>query len=176
MSEKEVSKESNKESNGEKKNQNSSKSKEALEDPFYNPEVLTKVNVNINSSSSKQMYTIPKAERFKYSKVGVDSIYNLPSVMEKRSAGLGYGQKNDFTKGGMRGKTDSIYNIPREFDLKRRNTPQYSFGKGRDVCKKPEFNVVKATPGVGTYNIGKNLGDDALKFSIFGREWVHRKI
>ena len=75
----------------------------------------------------------------------------------------------------MRNKTHN-YDIPSEFDLKRRNTPQYSFGKGRDVCEKPELNVVKSTPDVVKNNIGKNLGDDDLKFSIFGREWAHRKI
>ena len=76
----------------------------------------------------------------------------------------------------MKNKTHDCYDIPREFNLKRRNTPKYSFVKGRDVCKKPELNAVNATSGVGSYNIGKNLGDDALKFSIFGRERVHRKI
>ena len=75
----------------------------------------------------------------------------------------------------MRNKTHNYYDIPIEFDIKRRKTPNILFCKGRDVCKKPEFNVVKATPGVGTYNIGKNLGDNYLKFNIFGREWEHRK-
>jgi hypothetical protein len=176
MSEKEVSKESNKESNAEKKNQKSSKSKEVLEDPFYNPEVLTKVNVNINSSSSKQMYTIPKAERFKYSKVGVDSIYNLPSVMEKRSAGLGYGQKNDFTKGGMRGKTDSIYNIPREFDLNRRygNSPKYTFGTGRENMIIPSTKIPNY-PSPNQYNPYKVFGADSMKYSMRGRYDLRNK-
>ena len=176
MSEKEVSKESNKESNAEKKNQKSSKSKEVLEDPFYNPEVLTKVNVNINSSSSKQMYTIPKAERFKYSKMGVDSIYNLPSVMEKRSAGLGYGQKNDFTKGGMRGKTDSIYNIPREFDLNRRygNSPKYTFGTGRENMIIPSTKIPNY-PSPNQYNPYKVFGADSLKYSMRGRYDLRNK-
>ena len=48
----------------------------------------------------------------------------------------------------MRNKTHN-YDITSEFDLKRRNTPQYSFVKGRDVCKKSEFNVVKPAPDVG---------------------------
>ena len=39
---------------------------------------------------------------------------------------------------------------------------------------KNQINVMKQTPGVGTYNLRKNLGDDALKFSLFGREWAHR--
>ena len=40
----------------------------------------------------------------------------------------------------------------------------------------PEHKINKDTPGVGTYELRKGLGEDALKFSIFGREWDHRKI
>jgi hypothetical protein len=76
----------------------------------------------------------------------------------------------------MNGKTHSFYNIPREFDIKRKNSPQYSFGKGRDLCIMPEHKIEKNTPGVGTYELRKDFGKDALKFSIFGREWEHRKI
>ena len=84
--------------------------------------------------------------------------YYLPSVKDTFTTSLGKVKKYDFYKNVMRNKTHNYYDIPREFDLKWRNTPQYSLGKGKDVSKKPEFNVVKATPGVGTYNIGKNLG------------------
>ena len=144
---------------------------------YRDPQLLAKRKVIINTSTSKQMYKFGGEKRFmNYAKPWDAFFYDLPSVKDKFTTSLGRGKKYDFYKNIMRGKTHNYYDIPREFDLKRRNTPQYSFGKGRDVCKKPEFNVVKPTPGVGTYNIGKNLGDDALKFSIFGREWVNRKI
>ncbi len=144
---------------------------------YNDPQLLSKRKVIINTSTSKQMFKFGNEKRFmNYAKPYDAFFYDLPSVRDTFTTTLGKGQKYDFYKNVMRNKTHKYYDIPREFDLKRRNTPQYSFGKGRDICKKPEFNVVKPTPGVGTYNIGKNLGDDALKFSIFGREWVHRKI
>ena len=143
---------------------------------YRDPQLLTKRKVIINTSTSKQMYKFGAEKRFmNYAKPWDAFFYNLPSVKDNFTTSLGKGKKYDFYKNIMRGKSHNYYDIPREFDLKRRNTPQYSFGKGRDICKKPEFNVAKPTPGVGTYNIGKNLGDDALKFSIFGREWANRK-
>ena len=143
---------------------------------YNDPQLLTKRKVVINTSTSKQMFKFGTEKRFQdYSKPYDAFFYDLPSVKDKFTTTLGKGKKYDFYKNVMRNKTHQYYDIPREFDLNRKNTPQYSFGYGRDVCKKPEFNVVKATPGVGTYNIGKNLGDDALKFSIFGREWANRK-
>ena len=46
----------------------------------------------------------------------------------------------------MKNKTHSFYDIPREFGLKRRNNPHFSFGKGRDICKKPELKIETFTP------------------------------
>jgi hypothetical protein len=67
MSAEEASKENPPNESKETQNEKSEKKVyDPTKDPFYNPEVLTKVNVNINSSVSKQMYTIPKAIRFKY--------------------------------------------------------------------------------------------------------------
>ena len=144
---------------------------------YNDPQLLSKRKVIINTSTSKQMFKFGNEKRFmNYSKPYDAFFYDLPSVKDKFTTTLGKGKKFDFFKDVMKNKTHCYYDIPREFDIKRRNTPQYSFGKGRDVCKRPEFNVIKATPGVGTYNIGKELGQDALKFSIFGREWVNRKI
>ena len=144
---------------------------------YFNPQLLTKRKVIINTSTSKQMYKFGKEKRFQnYSKPYDAFFYDLPSVRDTFTTSLGKGNKYDFYKNVLRGKTHKYYDIPREFDLSRKNTPQYSFGKGRDVCKKPELKIDTGTPGVGSYNLRKNLGDDALKFSIFGREWAHRKI
>ena len=144
---------------------------------YFNPQLLTKRKVIINTSTSKQMYKFGKEKRFmNYAKPYDAFHYNLPSVRDNFTTSLGKGQKYDFFKNVLRGKTHNYYDIPREFDLSRKNTPQYSFGKGRDVCKRPELEIKTGTPGVGQYNLRKNFGDDALKFSIFGREWVHRKI
>ena len=144
---------------------------------YFNPQLLTKRKVIINTSTSKQMYKFGKEKRFQnYSKPYDAFFYDLPSVRDTFTTSLGKGNKYDFYKNVLRGKTHKYYDIPREFDLSRKNTPQYSFGKGRDVCKKPELKIDTGTPGVGSYNLRKNFGDDALKFSIFGREWAHRKI
>ena len=144
---------------------------------YRDPQLLTKRKVIINDSTSKQMYKFGSERRFQNFAKPWDAFhYDLPSMADRFTTTLGKGKRHDFFKNIMRDKTHCYYDIPREFDLKRRNTPQYSFGKGRDICKRPEYNVEKPTPGVGSYNIGKNLGDDALKFSIFGREWVNRKI
>ena len=144
---------------------------------YLNPQLLTKRNVIINTSTSKQMYKFGKEKRFKnYSKPYEAFFYDLPSVRDNFTTTLGKGKKFDFFKHVLRGKTHKYYDIPREFDLWRKNTPQYSFGKGRDVCKKPELEINTSTPGVGEYNLRKDFGSDALKFSIFGREWAHRKL
>ena len=141
---------------------------------YFNPQLLTKRKVIINTSTSKQMYRFGKEKRFmNYAKPYDAFLYDLPSVKDNFTTSLGRGKKFDFFKNVLRGKTDNYYDIPREFDLSRKNTPQYSFGKGRDVCKKPELEIDTGTPGVGSYNLRKNFGDDALKFSIFGREWVN---
>ena len=144
---------------------------------FLDPQLISKRRVGINNSTSKQMYKFSKAIRFPSYKKSYDAFYyNLPSVKDRFTTTFGYGKKYDFFKNTLKGKTDSYYDIPREFDLKRKNTPQYSFGKGRDLCIMPEHKINKDTPGVGTYELRKGLGEDALKFSIFGREWDHRKI
>lgn len=144
---------------------------------FKDPQLLTKRKVGINNSTSKQMYRFGTEKRFHSFKKEYDAFfYNLPSVKDRFTTSFGIGGKSDFTKNVMKDKSHSYYDVPREFDLKRRNTPQYSFGYGRDVCKRPEYAIKKPTPGVGSYNLRKGLGEDALKFSIFGREWDHRKI
>ena len=151
---------------------------ECLGSKYYlDPQLITKRRVGINTSTSKQMYKFSKAIRFPSFKKPYDAFYyNLPSVKDRFTTTFGYGTKFDFSRNVLKGKTDSYYDIPREFDLKRKNSPQYSFGKGRDLCIMPQFKINKNTPGVGTYELRKDFGKDALKFSIFGREWDHRKI
>lgn len=144
---------------------------------FLDPQLISKRKVGINTSTSKQMYKFNKAIRFTSFKKPYEAFfYNLPSVKDKFATTFGLGKKFDFFKDVLKGKTDSYYDIPREFDLKRKNSPQYSFGKGRDLCIMPDHKIDKETPGVGSYELRKDFGKDALKFSIFGREWDHRKI
>ena len=144
---------------------------------FKDPQLLSKRKVAINTSTSKQMYKFGSQQRFtSFAKPYDAFFYDIPSMKDRFTTSFGYGNKYDFFKNIMTGKSHSYYNIPREFEIKRRNTPQYSFGKGRDVCKRYEIDNDKKTPGPGTYNLREPLGKNALKFSIFGREWANRKI
>ena len=142
--------------------------------PFITPEVLNKVDVNINSSTSKQMYSFPKGNRFKeLRKTSETLFYNLPSTKSHRFAAFGFGGRSDFTSGLLKNKAQVYYEIPSDFNTRLRNghSPQYTFGKGREDCKRPTNNIDKNDPGPGAYNVRKPLGSDALKFSLFGRGW-----
>ncbi len=147
---------------------------------LLDPQLITKQKVAVNTSTSKQMYSFGRRQRFKeYSKTNENFFYNLPSVFDEKARqqyrkgmGIGYGTKSDFTKGINKGKADKFYDIPREFELHRHRSPQYSFGQGRDVCKRPETVGKGNNPGPGTYNVRKEFGADATKFSLFGRTWV----
>ena len=146
-----------------KNSKNESKEKELIPQ-----EVLTKGNVIINTSPSKQMYSFPRAERFPNRKKGFDCFgYNIPSMMDKRGTSIGYGSKVDFTK-KKSGRSEQIYNIPREFDLSRSGSPKYTFGLGRENCYLPGTKI-KNNPGPGNYSTTKPFGSDACKFSLFSR-------
>lgn len=157
--------------------ENDSSPNKCLDNKVYlNPQLISKSKVGINTSTALQMYSFGKAQRFKPIKRPWDALfYNLPSVQDKFTTTFGYGTKLDLYKNAFKGKTHAIYDIPKEFELFRHNTPQYSFGKGRDDCKRPELEIKKNTPGVGTYNLRTPPGKDALKFSIFGRDWANPK-
>jgi len=145
--------------------------------PLINPEVLTKVDVNINTSSSKYMWTFGGAHRFKDpKKTSEQFFYDLPSLIGRnRTTSLGFGQRSDFTSAYFKGKTPNYYNIPSDFDQNRiyPHGPRITFGKGRDDCKKSERNPIpKGVPGPGAYDIRPKFANEAKKFSLFGREWA----
>ncbi len=142
---------------------------------LINPEVLKKVDVNINSSTSKQMYTFGKNRRFRDLKPSNETFfYNLPKLQSTRSAAFGFGNRSDFTSSLLKGKAQVYYNLPSDFNTRLHRSPQYSMGKGREECKRPTNNIDKNDPGPGAYNIGKPLGYNSLKFSIFGRDWSNK--
>lgn len=65
---------------------------------FYNPELLSKRKVIINTSTSKEMYSFSTTKRF------LDNIqdnstffYDIPTTITKRSTSFGYGSKQVFT-------------------------------------------------------------------------------
>ena len=150
------------------KNDNYSKISNEHSNPLFNPELLSKRNVIINSSTSKAMYKFGKAQRFHPMKRDNSSFfYNLPSVSNNRSTSIGYGSKTNFVP-STNGRSLNIYNIPREFDLNAKNngSPKYSFGCGRDVCRVPQTKDEKKTPGPCSYSPYKNFGENGLHYSM----------
>ena len=128
------------------------------------------VNHVENASPTKFMYSFSRAERFPAIKrTGKsDTFYNLPSVAMNRTAGIGYGTKSDFTK-SRNIKTEFI-SIKRDFDEGNQRGLKYSFGLGRDSFLKaycPGYkNIDKNVPGPAKYNVIRELGADAPKYSL----------
>lgn len=159
--------EKNQEGNKSKAKTSFNRSSRNLDNPLNNPELLSKRNVIINTSTSKMMHAFPKAIRFNYNTHDNSSFfYNIPNKMEKRAAFIGYGNKMNMNP-SKDGKSDNIYNIPREFDLtKNHGTPRYTMGYGRDVCKKPQWKNEAQLPGPTSYSPYKKFGENGLKYSM----------
>ena len=140
------------------------------------------VNHVENASPTKFMYSFSRAERFpSIKRTGKsDTFYTLPSVRMNRTAGFGYGQKSDFTK-NKNSRTEFI-SIKRDFDKGNQRGYKYSFGLGRDSFTKaycPGYkNFDKNIPGPGKYNVIKELGSDAPKYTLHGlcgeRGWTNK--
>ena len=142
------------------------------------------VNHLENASPTKFMYSFGRAERFPTLKrTGKsDRLYTLPSVRMNRTAGFGFGRKSDFTK-STNSHTEFV-NVKRDFDIGNQRGVKYSFGLGRDHFTKqfvPGYkNLDKNVPGPGKYKIGKDLGCDAPKFSMYSicgqRGWTNKNM
>ncbi len=64
---------------------------------FYNPELISKRKVIINTSTSKEMYSFPTTKRFDPSIQDNSSFfYDIPSSFNKRSTSFGFGNKVEF--------------------------------------------------------------------------------
>ena len=140
------------------------------------------VNHVENASPTKFMYSFSRAERFpRLDRRGKsDTFYNLPSMTMRRTAGIGYGTKSDFTTNKYN-KTEFI-SIKRDFDEGNQRGLKYSFGLGRDSFQKayvPGYkNFDKHVRGPGKYNVIRELGADAPKYSLHTicgeRGWINK--
>ena len=140
------------------------------------------VNHVENASPTKFMYSFSRAERFPpLKRTGKsDTFYTLPSVRMNRIASFGYGNKSDFTK-STNIKTEFV-NVKRDFDVGNQRGLKYSFGLGRDAFKKafcPGYkNDDNNIPGPSKYNVRKELGSDAPKYSMHAkcgtRGWTNK--
>ena len=95
------------------------------------------LNSPINRSKSKHTYSFSKSMRFEQLKSPPSKtfLYELPSVKNKRSTTMGYGKKFDFVIKHINKKVP-FYDIPSDFNLKRPQTPAYSFGIARQFYDK----------------------------------------
>ena len=132
-----------------------------------NEDLLYKSKVIINESTAKAMYSFPLSIRFKKKEMDDSSFfYNIPRALSKRAASIGYGEKSNILL-SRRGKSDNIYNLPMSFNIHEQNgSPKYSFGSGRDICRKPKCLDSRQTPGPSNYFPYKKFGQNAKKFSM----------
>lgn len=161
----------------EKKSQNSSPSKTQREESknlsiknssIYNPELLSKRNVIINTSTSKAMYSFSTARRFKPTlRDESQFFYNISAGLNKRGTSLGYGKKISFSN-------QSISPGPGEYNyiklnIKGRypksefpNSPQSKFGS---AIRFRTERVISDTPGPSTYNLESMIKGNGIIYN-----------
>lgn len=62
-----------------------------------------------------------------------DSIYNIPTTFRKKGAGIGYGNKSDFTKDLTSSPSASKYMLKTIFDKNITSKKGFSMYESRDV-------------------------------------------
>lgn len=123
---------------------------------FYNPELLSKRKVIINTSTSKQMYSFPTSKRFS-DNIKDDSpfFYNIPSTITKRSTSMGYGKKLLISEGnenpgpGAYNQLLRINNKGRYAISDLANSPQNKFGS---EVRFRNQTIVSDTPAPNAYH------------------------
>ena len=135
---------------------------------LYNPELLSKRNVIINTSTSKAMYSFSTAKRFKPTlKDESQFFYNIPTGMSKRATSIGYGTKISFSKQNQSPGPGS-YNYLK-INLKGRyaksdfpNSPQSKFGSA--IRFKTE-KIISDTPGPSSYNVESMIKGNGVVYN-----------
>ena len=121
---------------------------------FYNPELISKRKVIINTSTSKEMYSFPTTKRFDPSiEDNSKFFYDIPSSLNKRSTSFGFGNKVEFKDRYQNpgpGTYDhlAINNKGRYMVSVLPNTQQNKFGN--EVRFKTQ-TIGSDTPGPSTY-------------------------
>ena len=123
---------------------------------FYNPELISKRKVIINTSTSKEMFSFPTTKRFNKS-IRDDSpfFYNLPNTLSKRGTSFGYGSKVVFSDSNQY-PGPGTYKIYPQINPKGSyalselpNTQQSKFS--REIRFKNQ-TIVNDTPAPNAYN------------------------
>ena len=144
------------------------------------------VNSNLqNNSSSKQMYSFPKAKRFfelSSSSSRNSNFYNIPASLSHRSTSFGFGNKYDITTLNNNKERLKIkvpyYNLSHVKVSSMPNSPKYSFGLSRDKFTKclvdgQVFLPTFTSPGPAVYNTRGVVGNNTPKYSF--REKIQYK-
>jgi Sperm-tail PG-rich repeat len=107
-------------------------------------------------------WSFAKARRFKNkTMIECPGLLDLPSTLEKRAAGFGYGKRWQLENSkGKDAPSPDKYNIPSCFDLEKRGPTLQ--GSERDY----PMHQRSSTPGPGTYSIGSTICKDGPKFSF----------
>ena len=135
---------------------------------IYNPELLSKRNVIINTSTSKMMYSFPTAKRFK-PKLTDESqfIYNIPTCMSHRGTSFGYGTKMSFSK-REQSPGPGEYNYLK-LNIKGRypksdfpNSPQSKFGS---AIRFKDKKVISDTPAPNSYNVESMIKGNGIIYN-----------
>lgn len=130
--------------------------------------------------TSIQSVTIPKADRFPHNSrlITDESVLSKPNTLSKRSAFLGYGEKNCYPthtlKIAKENPAPNNYIIKSEFD---QNNKGKSFGLSYQSyikVKLPHIDVIspeaaKFMPGPGQYEMRKEFGKDKCKAVLIGK-------
>ena len=134
---------------------------------YSNSDILNRSKIAVNNSTSKAMYSFPLSKRFEKITDDYSSFYyNLPSTLNQRKTFIGYGNKSSILL-SRRGKTDNYYNIPSFISINSKSgSPKYTFGYGRDICRKPKCLDEKITPSPLNYFPYKKFGQNGLKYSM----------
>ncbi|KAL4445011.1 hypothetical protein ABPG74_018739 [Tetrahymena malaccensis] len=105
----------------------------------------------LNNSKSKQLYSIPRGQRFHDSKINCDKYYNLPEIKNNRATSFGYGTKTDFSKLAPI-TPGSVYKINTMFD----NKHGYSFKLNREQVKCGAIPIGNKNPSPQHYRADKS--------------------
>ena len=135
---------------------------------LYNPELLSKRKVIINTSTSKEMYSFSTAKRFQKS-IRDDSpfFYNIPTSISHRGTSIGYGSKISFSSKNQ-SPGPGAYNYLK-INLKGRyaksdfpNSPQSKFGSSIRFKKEKVFSD---TPAPNTYYLESMIKGNGIIYN-----------
>ncbi|CAD8109883.1 unnamed protein product [Paramecium primaurelia] len=118
----------------------------------------------LNHSTAKNLWTFSKSDRFGNLANPVNcgkAFYDLPTQIDKRSAGIGKGTKTDFTKVAFTTPSPQQYNITSDVEINQKKAKGNKFGMSREKMASTGIlgNLNSKTPAPGTYDLGSTLSD-----------------